>query len=89
MEKTEVLGAFFASVFTSKTGLRESQAPETRGKVWKEKDFPLVEDDQAREHFNKLDIRKSMVPEGLQPQALKELADAIARLLLIVSEQSW
>ncbi|GAB0204007.1 hypothetical protein GRJ2_002866300 [Grus japonensis] len=32
MEKTEVLNAAFASVFTSKTGLQESQVPETRGK---------------------------------------------------------
>ena len=33
MEKAEVLNAAFASVFTGKTGLQESQAPETRGKM--------------------------------------------------------
>ena len=32
MEKTEELNAFFASVFTSKASLQESQVPETRGK---------------------------------------------------------
>lgn len=32
-EKAEVLVAFFALVFTHKTNLQESPAPETRGKV--------------------------------------------------------
>ncbi|KAK4810525.1 hypothetical protein QYF61_004488 [Mycteria americana] len=49
MEKAEVQNAFFASVFTSKTGLQESQAPETRGKGWNKADVPLVEQDQVRE----------------------------------------
>lgn len=33
MGKDEVLNAFFASIFTGKPGLQESQASETRGKV--------------------------------------------------------
>lgn len=41
-----------ASVFTSKTDLQESQAPEAEGKAWNKKYLPLVEDDQARERFN-------------------------------------
>lgn len=53
MEKTVVLGAFFASVFTSKTDLQESQAPEAEGRAWNQKDLSLVEADQAEEHFNK------------------------------------
>ena len=36
MEKSEILNAFFASIFTSKTVLEQSQAPEARGKVWNE-----------------------------------------------------
>lgn len=40
LEKAEVLSAFFASIFTRKTVLRESQAPETRGKVWDKEDSP-------------------------------------------------
>ena len=34
MEKAEVLNAAFVSDFTSKICLQESQATETRGKVW-------------------------------------------------------
>ena len=33
MPKAKVLSAFFASVFTSKTGLQEAQTPQTRGTV--------------------------------------------------------
>lgn len=47
----KVLNAFFASVFASKTGLQESQAPQTRGKVWNKEDLPSMEKDQVREHF--------------------------------------
>lgn len=41
MEKAVILDVFFASVFTTKTGLQESQAPATRGKVWSEEDLYL------------------------------------------------
>lgn len=34
MEKAEVMKAFFAPVFTSKTSFQESQAPEIRDKIW-------------------------------------------------------
>ncbi|KAK4825768.1 hypothetical protein QYF61_002331 [Mycteria americana] len=46
--KEEVLNAFFASVFASKTG--PSGIPETRGKGWSKEDVPLVEEDQVREY---------------------------------------
>ncbi|KAK4827148.1 hypothetical protein QYF61_015102 [Mycteria americana] len=39
-EKAEILDAFFASVFTRKNILQESQAPETRRKVWDKEDLP-------------------------------------------------
>ena len=34
MEKAKALSAFFASAFTSMTGLQLSQGPKTDGKVW-------------------------------------------------------
>jgi len=53
-EKPKVLHATFSSVFTRKTTLQESQASETRGQVWSKEYLPLVEEDQVREHLNKV-----------------------------------
>ena len=52
-ERAKVLHAFFISVFTGETGLQESQAPKTRGKVWSKEDLPLVQESQVREHVKK------------------------------------
>lgn len=57
MERSMFLITFYALVFTGKICLQESWAPE---KVWNKDDLPLVEEDQVREHLNRLDIQKSM-----------------------------
>ncbi|KAK4827438.1 hypothetical protein QYF61_017995 [Mycteria americana] len=84
MEKAEVLNVFFIPVFSSKTGLQESQASETRGKGWSKEDVLLVEKVQFRKYVSKLDIHKSMDPDGMHPEVLRELTDVIARPLLII-----
>jgi len=81
MEEAEVLNAAFASVFTSKTSLQESQVPETREKSWSEEEVPSLEEDHVREYLSNLDIQKSMGPYGMHPQVLRELADVIVRTL--------
>lgn len=80
--KTSVdcLSAFFISVFTDKTGLQNPR-PKTRGIVWSKQSLPLV-----REHVNKLDMHKPMMPHALHPQVLRELAGVTERLLLIICE---
>ena len=88
MEKSEILNAFFASLFTSKTVLEESQAPGTRGKVWN-KTYPPWKEHQISENLNKLDTLKFMGHKRLHPQVLRKLHDIIASSLSIISETSW
>jgi len=48
-----------------------------------------VEQDQVWEYLNKLDVHKSMSPEGMGSQALMELDKLIARPLRVIFERAW
>lgn len=41
------------------------------------------------EHLNKPDILKSVEPDSLHPQVLRELVDVTLRPLLIIFARSW
>lgn len=82
MEKDKIFNAFFASDFTVKNCLQESQISETTGKVWSKEDLSLGQEDLVREHLNRLDIHKSM-----GPQVLRQLADVTVRQLSTVFER--
>ncbi|PKU39220.1 rna-directed dna polymerase from mobile element hypothetical protein [Limosa lapponica baueri] len=69
--------------------LQELQTLEETEKVWTKEDFPLVEEDQVREQLSKLDIHKSVGPDGMHPQVLRELAEVIVGPLNIIFERSW
>lgn len=65
--KGQVLNAAFLLLLASKTCLQQSQVSETSGKIWSSGDLPLVEEDQAREHLDRLDVYKSMGLDGILP----------------------
>lgn len=69
--EVNVLSAFFASVFASKTSLQECQLSETKGKVQSKEDLPLMEENHVREHLNELYVRKSMGIDRLHPKMLR------------------
>lgn len=50
LEKSKMLNAAFVSVYTSKNGFQESQAPAARVKVWCKEDFYSGEESHVREH---------------------------------------
>ncbi|GAB0186779.1 mitochondrial enolase superfamily member 1 [Grus japonensis] len=85
MEKAEVLKDFFTSVFTGKclshtaqvTGGRENAEPPTEG------------EHQVREYLRNLKVHRSMGPDELHPQVLRELMHEVTRPLSIIFEKSW
>lgn len=48
MVMAEVFNAFFASLFTGKTGLQESQVPEKNVKVWRKEDTLCEEPESSQ-----------------------------------------
>ena len=88
-EKAELLNAFFASVFSVKAILQESQALGVREEACRKNDLSLVEEDCVRNHLSNLDAHKPMGPDGRHPQLLTDLAAIIAEPLSIIFGRSW
>ncbi|PKU45837.1 glycerol kinase [Limosa lapponica baueri] len=77
-EKAELLNALFASVFTAQASPQESQTLEETEKVWtKEEENQVVEENQDREQLSKLDICKSMGPDGMHPKPFDTVSHGI------------
>lgn len=50
--------------------------------------FPNVREDQVCDHLRKLNVHQSMGLNKIHPRVLRELADAVAKLLSMIFEKS-
>ncbi|KFW08542.1 hypothetical protein N327_04044, partial [Fulmarus glacialis] len=50
---------------------------------------PAVGEDQVPDHLRNLKVHKSMGPDEIPPQVLKELVDEVAKPLSIIFEELW
>lgn len=86
-EKPEVLSISFAPAFTHKNGCQVSQATETRWKVWSKKDTAFG-GGGSDQWALKLHPPKSMVPDGMYAQVLRQLANIFVKTLLFILGRS-
>ncbi|RMC21385.1 hypothetical protein DUI87_02248 [Hirundo rustica rustica] len=58
-------------------GVREQNGP------------PVIQEEAVRELLRRLDVHKSMGPDGIHPKVMRELADELVKPLSIIYQQFW
>ena len=88
-EKAEVLHAFCASVFNSKTSFPlGTQPPELEdGDEEEHNEVPTVQEEMVSDLLLHLDTHKSMGPDGIHRRVLRELVEELTKTLSIIYQQ--
>lgn len=88
-EKAEVLHAFFTSAFNRISYPQDTLCPHLDVCDGMQNTPPLIQVETVKELLLHLDCHKSMGPNGLHHQVLRELAGVTAEPLSAIYQRSW
>jgi len=89
-ENTELLNAFFASVFSSQTGYSQgSQPPVLEDMEGEQNKPPIIHEEAVNDLLCHPDTYKSMGMDGIHMRVLRELTEELAKAHSVISQQSW